>query len=117
MSPPGVDLEMIMAAYDEDGVNPSETSINIVATTRNLGSEIARSAFFNHTSQQIHIAPAAKADWSISAQSNMAMLILRQISIKPTFAQTLIDIFCYSDETQIYIYEDDFYFKHKRMKR
>ena len=103
MSPPGVDLEIDPAAvtYDEDGANPSETSINIVATTRNLGSEIARSAFFNHASA-IHAAPAAERIGHFGAEQHGNSIWVRFPSSE-AFTTNSNRCFCYSGELNLYL--------------
>ena len=112
----GVDLEIDppVVVYNDLGTTPDVTSTTITATTRNLGTEIARSAFFNHTSARAARSDAA-GGLGVSAQNNMAIAFWVRFPSSETFTANYNRYVCLSNELQIYLYQDDLYFKHKRV--
>jgi len=99
----GVDLEIEppVVIYNDLGTTPDVSSVDIVATTRNLGTEIARSAFFNHSSANA-FRTNGNGGLGISAMSTFAIGFWIKFPSNETFPAGNRYI-CYSTELRIHI--------------
>ena len=112
VSPPGVDLEIDPAAvaYDEDGANPSASSVNILATTRNLGTEIARSAKFGHANSTY--ARRFVVDNKFPSTQNAVIAFWIKFKDDETFTTNSHRYVIFSTEIRVSVHNDDLIFYH-----
>lgn len=109
----GVDLEIDpqVVVYEPEGDSPDVSSIRLTATTRNVGTEIARTAFFNNGSAYAY----RNGGLDIPANNYMTVGFWIKFPSTETFTSTTFRYICYSDELQIHTYQDDLYFRHRRV--